>query len=1074
MGKRARALVTFGAAAALTLGCGVGRGPSAPGGAAAPLGEPGVGLLPRLSLAVRTKAAPIRLTASDGTGLRLTRLQSRGVVVGPVAYTELHLWFENGEARVREGTLGVSLPRGASPSRLAVKVGDAFREAEMVERAKARATYDDFLHRREDPMLLETSAGSELSARIFPILPLESKEIVIGFAHEVTESAPYLLPLRGLPQLDKLDVEVSYASGGSAPSLSLASRAPDADYTAPADPRATAARSGTMAAIRVRPDVAPRPDPLGDVVVLVDTSASRATDLEEEITELDALIAALPPLARLVVGCVDQGVFLAHDGPAREWGAAGAARVRDRGALGASDLARGLGWAAGLAQARGIGRVVVLSDGVATAGPTGADAIVRASDPASRGVRRVDVVGFGSARDDSVLRALSRSGAHPGALLDASTGPARVLAGLRVHPASAAVSVAGATWVWPARLEGLVPGEERVLYAELPSDAPLVVGTGGPPRTLNAQTADRLLVARSWARARIDALAAGPASADVERKIVALSLESRVLSPHTALLMLDRDQDYTRYGIERRADTGVLDAGDGRAREARSWPEPGGDSISARGNMWGAGDAFGQGGLGLSGPGPGTLGHGAGRAAGGSDRTADAPTARSGGAPVSGSHRTTDAPIVRSGGAQVSGRIPPEVIQRVVRRQTPDFRACYTDALARRPDVQGRVSVRFVIARNGDVMAAADGGSTVMDAELVACVIRAFRPLSFPAPEVGAITVVYPLLFGSAQADDPPPRPPAAEKSAPAEPYVGRMRDVQKHLAAGRAAAALDAARAWYATAPGDVMALDALGEALEASRLPEAAARAYGSIVDLYPGRADLRRFAAERLQRLGAVGLDLASDDLDKALADRPDHPSAYHLAGMAHLQAGRHERAFDVFAEGLLATRVRWASFPGVQRVLAEDAGLAAAAWKKAAPERAATIADRLAAVGGAPESEPSLRFVLVWESDATDVDFHVRDAKDNHAFFAKPALPDGGRLYADVRSGYGPECFTVRGPKAERSASYRLAAHYYSRGPMGYGMGTVQVIEHDGAGAVKIEHRPFVVMNDGALLDLGTVR
>jgi len=104
----------------------------------------------------------------------------------------------------------------------------------------------------------------------------------------------------------------------------------------------------------------------------------------------------------------------------------------------------------------------------------------------------------------------------------------------------------------------------------------------------------------------------------------------------------------------------------------------------------------------------------------------------------------------------------------------------------------------------------------------------------------------------------------------------------------------------------------------------------------------------------------------------------------------------------------------------------------------------------------------------------VDFHVRDAKGNHAFFGKPTLPSGGSLYADVRRGYGPECFTIRGPKAERSASYQLAAHYYDRGPMGYGMGTVQVIEHDGAGAVKIEHRPFVVMNDGALLDLGAVR
>jgi hypothetical protein len=40
-------------------------------------------------------------------------------------------------------------------------------------------------------------------------------------------------------------------------------------------------------------------------------------------------------------------------------------------------------------------------------------------------------------------------------------------------------------------------------------------------------------------------------------------------------------------------------------------------------------------------------------------------------------------------------------------------------------------------------------------------------------------------------------------------------------------------------------------------------------------------------------------------------------------------------------------------------------------------------------------------------------------------------------------------------------------------MGYGMGTLQVIAHDGAGSLRIEPRPFVVMTDGATVDLGSV-
>ena len=35
-----------------------------------------------------------------------------------------------------------------------------------------------------------------------------------------------------------------------------------------------------------------------------------------------------------------------------------------------------------------------------------------------------------------------------------------------------------------------------------------------------------------------------------------------------------------------------------------------------------------------------------------------------------------------------------------------------------------------------------------------------------------------------------------------------------------------------------------------------------------------------------------------------------------------------------------------------------------------------------------------------------------------------------------------------PREQRSPRYRLEAHYYSRGPMGYGMGKLQIIDHDG--------------------------
>jgi len=66
---------------------------------------------------------------------------------------------------------------------------------------------------------------------------------------------------------------------------------------------------------------------------------------------------------------------------------------------------------------------------------------------------------------------------------------------------------------------------------------------------------------------------------------------------------------------------------------------------------------------------------------------------------------------MREGSTAVNGRLPPEVIQRIVRQNFGRFRLCYENGARTAPSLKGRVSVRFVIDRTGAVVGAADAGS---------------------------------------------------------------------------------------------------------------------------------------------------------------------------------------------------------------------------------------------------------------------------------------------------------------------------------------------------------------------------
>jgi TonB family protein len=181
----------------------------------------------------------------------------------------------------------------------------------------------------------------------------------------------------------------------------------------------------------------------------------------------------------------------------------------------------------------------------------------------------------------------------------------------------------------------------------------------------------------------------------------------------------------------------------------------GSDPMSAMGALMGdqAGDNFGFGGLGLRGTGRGgggtgqgtiglgnigTIGHGGG---GGSGQGYGSGAGGIGG-------RAARVPRIRSGAADVRGSLSREVIRRIVRRHINEVRFCYEQQLGSRPDLEGRVTVTFIISPTGAVQASLLASSTLGSPPAEQCIVSAARRWSFPAPEGGGVVRVnYPFML---------------------------------------------------------------------------------------------------------------------------------------------------------------------------------------------------------------------------------------------------------------------------------------------------------------------------------------
>ena len=103
--------------------------------------------------------------------------------------------------------------------------------------------------------------------------------------------------------------------------------------------------------------------------------------------------------------------------------------------------------------------------------------------------------------------------------------------------------------------------------------------------------------------------------------------------------------------------------------------------------------------------------------------------------------------------APALARISTEYIRNVIRAHLTEIRSCYEDGLRTRPDLAGRVVMRFTIGADGTVSSAEVASTTLHDPPVEACIAERVRHFQFPPiPGGGTVSVNYPFVF---EAPDP-------------------------------------------------------------------------------------------------------------------------------------------------------------------------------------------------------------------------------------------------------------------------------------------------------------------------------
>jgi len=116
--------------------------------------------------------------------------------------------------------------------------------------------------------------------------------------------------------------------------------------------------------------------------------------------------------------------------------------------------------------------------------------------------------------------------------------------------------------------------------------------------------------------------------------------------------------------------------------------------------------------------------------------------------------------------SKVAGNLDAGIIRRYLRRQERRIRNCYELELASKPDLRGKLTLRFAINARGRVEGIEASG--LGSANVESCVAKVVESIKFPRPDGGLVKVTYPIgMVPGEKADSEPDAGVGGAKAKP-------------------------------------------------------------------------------------------------------------------------------------------------------------------------------------------------------------------------------------------------------------------------------------------------------------------